>query len=741
MVGVIREGINTSVPESATNITQNIIRNEVDLNLKEIVTVSESGITLFGDKDFQRKYPNYNLKKHQYVTNEHGYFIPVRIIFKSKISAGNSFYSHGWAIFHYTDYLNSEINNKEFNLVNFILLLTLSIIMAVFGIILNKWLFKPLTNENDSLRVEIIKLEHMVSIKDIEIANYTAIAKTHYDSKDSLSKYIINVCHEIQTPINVIVSEVQSYKFKSPLVHKANTQLNYLIDDLSSVNQILNGVFHFTKADFNVLNCVNSVIEISSAVYNNKKRKCTIILNQSLDIPKTIHSDEKRISQVLMNLLNNALKYSRSSVVGISINKTKVEDTDYLEFSVFDYGVGIDSASYTSVNEVFTSKDECQFFKKSSHGLGLTIAKTFIQKLGGYISLHNNNPSGLRVSLKFPIAFSGSIRKSVIVDRERRGHPIAVITSLPELAFKISENLSTCVTIDYTSIRKLLQNTRKLEDIKYIYLCSDVFDEFEDISLINEFQGRGIEVYGDQSKENNFIDGISPLNISELEVLKEKASVPSAVPSQRILVVEDNEDCLSQYRNACEDLDYSMRICKNKQQALFVLNAEKFDIVLTDIRLDEESIGGDKGFDLALHANNTINRGVPFIAVTGSSVLEMQEFYARNNINGLIIKGKSITEIDKNLILTLLNEPRKLCMNKGSFKGELTPKIVELLKTLLLSESPDTICANIEKMSCLLDNDHFLDCSVVQSKRYKKNNIDTYLLKRCVSNIDKYLNN
>lgn len=555
-----------------------------------------------------------------------------------------------------------------------------------------------------------------------------------------LTNFLVNICHDIKTPINVLISEVQLSNLSNPTIESAEKQLNLLIEDLASASRITSGDFKFTKENFYWPNAVSESINLSKSALSfsrNNKNTCEFISLTSAKYPEYIESDERRIRQMISNLINNAIKYSRSCTIITHSNLIKINKQYYLECNVIDYGLGIRKSIQRDVFSAFTQANDIKPLMETGHGLGLSIIKTFTEKMNGSVHMHSNNPSGLRVGFRIPINATETREIKHRTTNKQQGSTVAIISRCPELAYAISDKLYLCKTIHHLSLEDLKKDTSIKSRVKYAILAQDALDDTQDMEHTELHNlSNSITIYGPTERSRELMNGWKKYSFELLSFLNSDWSNPKGTAAKRILVVEDISTNLAQYRNLCKNLDYSLIACFDANQAMLMLNTQKFDLVLIDILLDEEE-AMDYGYDISLHAKFTINNETPFIAVTGTAFNEIKGFYTRNNINATITKAKGITENEKDIINDVIENPTKIYGEMPYFESELSEKELNTLKLLSNSYEPKEIYDCIKSLSESTECKFTIMCTN-QVSRYIEKSDYTHLIEQCAKNTLSY---
>jgi len=220
------------------------------------------------------------------------------------------------------------------------------------------------------------------------------------------SEFLANVSHEIRTPMNALlgVAELLAETELSPVqrrhvevFHQSGQALHDLINDLLDISKIEAGRFELDHAPF----ALNPVLEQLIALMRPRaeQKGLQLALHRSDDLPPRVVGDRKRLEQVLLNLLGNALKFTAVGSVTLSA-RTEHDD---VRFEVADTGIGIVPSKLEAIFEPFTQADTSITRHYGGTGLGLAITRKVVALMGGRIEVESRPGEGSRFVVIAPL--------------------------------------------------------------------------------------------------------------------------------------------------------------------------------------------------------------------------------------------------------------------------------------------------------------------------------------------------
>ncbi|MFZ1632693.1 MAG: ATP-binding protein [Chitinophagales bacterium] len=256
-------------------------------------------------------------------------------------------------------------------------------------------------------------------------------------------QFLANMSHEIRTPMNAILGMTRLLLEKEPRtdqlkylnsIKHASDNLLVIINDILDLSKIEAGKINLESIPFDIRNEIKSVFETMKVNADDKNLELKTDIENS--IPKTIIGDPYRLSQILLNLTGNAIKFTEKGSVTIKTTAAMQGEKVLLTFSVIDTGIGIAKDKLDYIFDMFTQETSSTTRKFGGTGLGLAICKKLIELQGGAISVDSEAGKGSAFSFTLPFA----IGKDVVDENPKAEHKQQVVAKMKNLRILLAED-------------------------------------------------------------------------------------------------------------------------------------------------------------------------------------------------------------------------------------------------------------------------------------------------------------
>jgi two-component system, sensor histidine kinase and response regulator len=522
------------------------------------------------------------------------------------------------------------------------------------------------------------------------VASLDKAQKAAEAAQHAKGQFLANMSHEIRTPMNAIIGFIDLARTESD-TEQRDEYLSLAASSGEHLLAIINDILDFSKAeageltleaiDFDLHQMVNNTMRMVSQKALSKGLKTFCDIDEK--IKYYVEGDPTRLRQILINLLGNAIKFTRHGSVGIRVTVVEeLEDKKIIQFSVEDTGIGIPKDKTDSIFRSFSQADAATTREYGGTGLGLAICKTFIEKMGGIIWIESVAGEGSSFIFKIPLKATESIvhqpiqpipqaalmdKAVLILDDDSDSRHLTHIVCT-DMGMQVVEAISSkewlrdskgsvlqgpnidIVLIDQHSIdeqlgaiTRAIRAAEKLKSAKIIALCSD--PRKGDAQKARE---KDIDAYLPKPfTKDTLVDVVTTVlgdARADGPIATRHMAQELSCKGLRLLLAEDNPVNIKLMEIILRNLGCTFDTATDGQAACNALKKKDYDVVLMDVHMPVMN-----GLDATIMIRQEINPEIPIIALTAAAMQEEKAKCYASGMNDVVLKPVNVDELKEKL--------------------------------------------------------------------------------------------
>ncbi len=489
-------------------------------------------------------------------------------------------------------------------------------------------------------------------------------------ANNSKGDFLARMSHEIRTPMNAVIG--MSYLLqKTELTHKQEDYVEKILSSANNLLGLINDILDFSKIDAGKLKLESISFDLEDVLghlinvvgLHAEKKGLEFLFRVEPDVPCNLEGDPLRLGQVLMNLANNAIKFTERGEIVIAVCREKsFTDSVELRFTVHDSGIGLSPAQIDQIFDAFTQADDSITRKYGGTGLGLAICRQLIDMMDGRIWIESEPGQGTdfnftarfalsseRCNRNLDVAESFKGLHALVVDDNEIARDVlsSMLTSLRmkvdcaedgrEALAKLKKSAEAGSPYDVVLLDWIMPGMDGIETARRIKEDADLA-RVPAMLMVTANGREEARIEAERIGLDAFL--IKPVYASVmydtlLQLLGiEAASAPRisrkkidntlgllAIRGARILLVEDNPINQQVATEFLKDAGMVVEIAASGQEAIDAVAAKSFDMVLMDIQMP-----GMDGLEATrrIRKNNKL-RDLPIVAMTAHAMVGDRE--------------------------------------------------------------------------------------------------------------------
>ncbi|MCM1039748.1 MAG: ATP-binding protein [Ruminococcus sp.] len=530
-------------------------------------------------------------------------------------------------------------------------------VLSAYAISLVTWITIRIRQETSEKLIE--------NIHELEIVE---------QSKDD---FMVNISHEIRTPINAVCGMSEAILQENlPVdvrrdvidIQTAGRNLLSTVSNILDFSELESGKMELAEESYNITSTITDIINMALTMENGKHLE--LIVDCDADLPSNLLGDEQKLRRIVMNLLENAIKFTKEGGIVLRIKSRKEEYGINLLVSIKDSGIGMSQADMEKIFTSFGQLNSRRNREEGGIGLGLAITQALVQNMGGFITVESMPDRGTTFQFTIP---QKVLDETPIVSIKNKSHLFAACyINMDKYNYTVvREGYERCIRhiaeqfgIMFRICKNLPELKRRIDHENYSHIFISWEEYCEDRNFFEQLAKELTVVlildYGQETQiGSNMLRIYKPFTVLSIAAVFNGQKVLQRgeqhldlrhrfiAPDAKVLVVDDNAMNLKVMARLLLPYQIKVSMASGGQEALDKLDGMEYDCVFLDHMMPE--MDGVETLHKIRQKPGSYFQALSVIAFTANAIGGAREMFMDEGFTDFIAKPIELSVLERML--------------------------------------------------------------------------------------------